>query len=180
MRDIIDYRPIPSGMIATAYANPLARNNSYPVCEHGGWFECQMQAYQLCFGRSTANVWQQKQLVDCHLANYLNGTVDPLEACAAQLELPHSELQACARNDSTATPLLQASFLKGVTRGIIGTPTVYINGNLSFWSNESMLAAQICNAYKGVKPKGCPGETQYDQQAIPVSHTSMCSLLQQH
>jgi len=183
LKDIINYKPYPAGLIATAYQNPLTTNNSYPVCEHGGWKECELQAYQLCFANSTNHDSRAtKSLIDCHLREMEQGRALNVTAeCASKLKLSlkeHEALQACA-SSGAAVQLLQSAFLVGVRRGIIGTPSVFINGQLAlgWYNNNTALLMAICDAYSGARPAGCL-EPQSQPEAQNSTNMQMCRLHQ--
>lgn len=126
------------------------------MCVHGGWVECEMQAYQLCLLQQSHDVWAMKALMDCHLTKAEQGYYNVTAECAAELGLDHATLERCAQSDA-AVEMLQKQFLIGVDRGIIGTPSVFVNGNMSFgwYENRTVLLQDICDAYGGAKPRGC-------------------------
>ena len=166
LKDIIDYRPRPVGLLATSYLNPLTGNDTYPVCAHGGWYECELQAYQLCLFSENKDPWLLKKLVACHLAGFAKNELNLTADCAARLQLDHAKLERCARSDDSVD-LLRKSFLLGVGRGVIATPSIYINGNYTLdWYTD--FVGEVCAAYTGPKPAACTARGEMTRNATSV------------
>jgi len=65
--EIIEYRPSPCGRVVQTYENVSSvQDDQFPVCKHGGWFECGLQAQQLCALNLTGSVDSTLKLIDCH------------------------------------------------------------------------------------------------------------------
>jgi len=180
LKDIVDYRPNPAGLIATSYMNPLSHNDSYPVCVHGGWTECGLQAYQLCVLNTTGDPWALKRVFDCHLSQFQHGPKSQLNItaeCAVKLHLDHEKLQLCSQGID-ATLLLQSMFLKAAHRGIIGTPSIFVDGKIAvgWYENRTALLKQVCEAYRGPPPRGCQADHGVDDVPGAAGKISVCPL----
>ena len=67
------FKPYPAEAAAEAAAEEAveaaveaAGAEEFPVCRHGGWQECGMQAEALCVANMTGDPLAMAALVDCH------------------------------------------------------------------------------------------------------------------
>lgn len=165
LKDIVDYRPHPSGRVVKTYEKDAAvTDDAFPVCKHGGWYECGMQAQQLCALNLTGSEWVAAEVIKCH---FDHGSASPNPSpnmtvdCAAKTGIDPQALMNCMFHAQYPAPygtgLLHESFLLRYEPqfAVTMTPTVFVDGvQPSTWSDGGLLKA-ICDAYKGPKPKGC-------------------------
>mmetsp|Transcript_11838 Transcript_11838/g.20879 ORF Transcript_11838/g.20879 Transcript_11838/m.20879 type:complete len:92 (-) Transcript_11838:361-636(-) len=86
----------------------------------------------------------------CLESNYPDGG----EACANELGLSWSDIEACTTDEEAAAKISVADANVTAWADIPGTPTIFING--AQLKTTDALLYQVCNAYTGTKPAGCP------------------------
>ena len=161
MAAILDLREIPCGALATAYkpypsssgrANEDPDDGYFPVCKHGGWSECGLQAEALCAGNLT-NTTTQARLIDCHFQHGAAGGAGVMSStigadCAAEVGLDYDAVFACAFEGQYPVPyglgLLHAAFSEQNERDVQGTPSVFIDGEATDAAfNSATLVSRV-------------------------------------
>jgi len=198
LKSIVKLSQNPCGKIATAFkpypASPEAVDQSaeavtevvaeaaeeFPLCRHGGWQECGMQAEALCVANMTGDPFAMAALVDCHFSKGSSAgaaTTSPTlgSDCAAQLGFDYQKIFTCAFEGQYPAPygkgLLAAAFNRQISRKIMTVPTMFLNGEETMaWSDPSKLLGAICAAYQGPSPPaGC---SQGNIEHISAQHTA--------
>jgi len=185
LKDIVDYRPHPSGRIVKTYEYTTVADDSFPVCKHGGWYECGMQAQQLCVLNMTGSAWKAAETIKCH---FDHGSTSPTPSpnmtveCAAKTGLDPQALMHCMFHAQYAPPygsgLLLSSFLVRHEPAfqVTMTPTVFVDGKIPpTWSDGGLLKA-ICDAYQGPKPKGCATVTALTASGNATALLAPCAI----
>jgi len=119
------------------------------LCQHGA-DECSVNLLEGCAKTLYPDVLTYMDFAVCLESNYPDGG----EACANELGLSWSDIEACTTDEEAAAKISVADANVTAWADIPGTPTIFING--AQLKTTDALLYQVCNAYTGTKPAGCP------------------------
>mmetsp|Transcript_42406 Transcript_42406/g.83317 ORF Transcript_42406/g.83317 Transcript_42406/m.83317 type:complete len:283 (+) Transcript_42406:44-892(+) len=132
---------------------PAACTAGPVVCQHGA-AECAANVLQNCVAAVYPDPAVYAPFNYCYEAAYAGG-VRAAEACAAHCDAMRWEDVAACLGDADRVDALTAAAARDTVRQLIpGTPTVVLDGVAL--SDTAALLEQVCGAYSGDAPVGCP------------------------
>ena len=137
-----------------------------------------MQTHAVCAKNYSSDPFVMKKFIECNFENLGKTFVTESQnnqLCAANVSVPYDKLWQCATGytmgKKSGQEMLDDSAMLAVKLGVDAAPTAFVNGKeMPGVPNATTLLKHVCDAYTGVKPKGC--STGFAASAHVVPDTS--------
>lgn len=150
MSDIIDLTMIPFGNAKFSF------NNKMVICQHGNQ-ECEGNRWELCAIKEYPSASDYFPFYLC-MEKAADKMLDNVQKCATEAKMDYSKLSSCYADDSKSLELEKAAHA-ATPADHKYVPWVLVDGKHSP-SDGKQLLSEVCKAYTGTKPAGCPAELE--------------------